>query len=293
MLKFISSILVLVFLTTNFLWSNEIILNGTNNSNTKFTKPEDMTKSDWFDPFEMERSWIGSIVRIPNGLGKSKLSNIKEMKTLLNAQMKKFPTVIFLHGCYGIHSGSHHRLKFLADNGFLVIAPVSFARKKYPKSCDIYTKRGGLYRGTINIRQFDAKYAIIALSELKFVDHKNVILMGHSQGGITAATLRVNNIEQKLKARVIEGWNCTPDVWPEYSGMNAEKNELVLSLVGHSDPWFSYSNYKLGCGPLLNQNNGSKGIVYKEGFLRYEHAPLDYKKPKEELLNFLTQVIRK
>ena len=117
--------------------------------------------------------------------------------------------------------------------------------------------------------------------------------MGHSQGGITAATLRVNNIEQKLKARVIEGWNCTPDVWPEYSGMNAEKNELVLSLVGYSDPWFSYSNYKLGCGPLLNQNNGSKGIVYKEGFLRYEHAPLDYKKPKEELLNFLTQVIRK
>ena len=241
----------------------------------------------------MERSWIGSIVRIPNGLGKSKLSNIKEMKTLLNAQMKKFPTVIFLHGCYGIHSGSHHRLKFLADNGFLVIAPVSFARKKYPKSCDIYTLEGGLYRGTINIRQFDAKYAIIALSELKFVDHKNIILMGHSQGGITAATLRVNNIEQKLKARVIEGWNCTPDVWPEYSGMNAEKNELVLSLVGHSDPWFSYSNYKLGCGPLLNQNNGSKGIVYKEGFLRYEHAPLDYKKPKEELLNFLTQVIRK
>ena len=118
-------------------------------------------------------------------------------------------------------------------------------------------------------------------------------LMGHSQGGITAATLRVNNIEQKLKARVIEGWNCTPDVWPEYSGMNAEKDELVLSLVGHSDPWFSYSNYKLGCGPLLNQTNGSKGIVYKEGFLRYEHAPLDYKKPKEELLNFLTQVIRK
>ncbi|RZO35296.1 MAG: hypothetical protein EVA85_06255 [Rhodobacteraceae bacterium] len=293
MLKFISSILVLVFLTTNFLWSNEIRLNGTNNSNTKFTKPEDMTKSDWFDPFEMERSWIGSIVRIPNGLGKSKLSNIKEMKKLLNAQMKKFPTVIFLHGCYGIHSGSHHRLKFLADNGFLVIAPVSFARKKYPKSCDIYTLEGGLYRGTINIRQFDAKYAIIALSELKFVDHKNIILMGHSQGGITAATLRVNNIEQKLKARVIEGWNCTPDVWPEYSGMNAEKDELILSLVGHSDPWFSYSNYKLGCGPLLNQNNGSKGIVYKEGFLRYEHAPLDYKKPKEELLNFLTQVIRK
>ena len=71
MLKFISSILVLVFLTTNFLWSNEIILNGTNNSDTKFTKPKDMTKSDWFDPFEMERAWIGSIVRIPNGLGKS------------------------------------------------------------------------------------------------------------------------------------------------------------------------------------------------------------------------------
>jgi len=293
MLKFISSILVLVFLTTNFLWSNEIRLNGTNNSNTQFTNPGKMKKSDWSNILEMERAWLSSIVRIPDGLGKSKLSNVSKMKEKLSTQKNKFPTVIFLHGCYGIHSGSHHRLKFLADNGFLVIAPVSFARKKYPKSCDIYTKRGGLYKGTINIRQFDAKYALKKLIKLNFVDHKNVILMGHSQGGITTATLRVNNIEQKLKARVIEGWNCTPDVWPEYSGMNAEKDEMVLSLIGYSDPWFSYSNYKLGCGPLLNQNNGSRGIVYKKGFLRYEHAPLDYKKPKEELLNFLTQVIRK
>jgi len=293
MLKSILSILIIIFFTTNFLWSNELVLNGTNNSNTKFTKPKDMHRSDWSDQFEMERTWISSIVRIPIGLGKSKLSNIKEMKKLLNTQLRKFPTVIFLHGCYGIHSGSHHRLKFLADNGFLAIAPVSFARKKYPKSCDIYSLESGLYRGTINIRQFDAKYALKRISELGFIDHKNIILMGHSQGGITTATLQINDLKQKLKARVIEGWNCAPDVWSEYTGMNAEKDEIVLSMVGYSDPWFSYSNYKLGCGPLLNISNGSKGIVYKEGFLQYEHAPLDYKKPKEELINFLNQVTLK
>ena len=104
MLKIILSILILIFFTTKFLLSNELILNGTNNSNTKFTKPRDMHRSDWSDQFEMKRAWKGSIVRIPVGLGKSKLSNIKEMKEQLNAQMKKFPTVIFLHGCYGIHS---------------------------------------------------------------------------------------------------------------------------------------------------------------------------------------------
>ena len=293
MLKLINFTLILVFISCNFLWSGELTLNGTNNTNTQFTHPSNMEKTDWSDNSEMERAWLGSIVRIPIGLGKSMLSNVQDMENKLINQTHKFPTVIFLHGCYGIHSGSHHRLKFLADNGFLAIAPVSFARKKYPKSCDIYTFKGGLYRNTINIRQFDAKHALKKISKLKFVDQKNIILMGHSQGGITTATLKIDHVEQKLKARVIEGWNCSPDVWPEYRGMNAEKEEMVLSLVGYSDPWFSYSSYKLGCGPFLNKKNGSKGIVYSQGFLKYEHSPLEYKQPKKELLNFLNQVIQK
>ena len=275
------------------LYSNELKINGTNNSNTKFTHPEKMSKDDWSNPVEMKRAWKSAIVRIPYGVGKSKLSTVETMGKDLFEENKKLPAIIFLHGCYGVHSGTHHRIKFLADNGFLTIAPVSFARSKYPKSCNIYTYEGGLYRGTLNIRKFDAKYAITKLGDFNFVDHKNIILMGHSQGGIATAALKMPDISQKLKARVIEGWNCNPDSWPEYAEMNATKSEMVLSLVGEADPWFDYSNYKLGCGPLLNKENGSKGIVYSDGFLRYEHSPLEYKQPKKDLLDFLKKVLTK
>ena len=273
------------------LYSNELEINGTNNSNTKFTPPKEMMKEDWSNPVEMERTWQSSIVRIPYGFGKSKLSSVDMISEDLFEKNKRLPTIIFLHGCYGIHSGTHHRIKFLADNGFLIIAPVSFARSKYPKSCDIYTYKGGLYRGTLNIRRFDAKYAIKQLKGFNFVDEENIILMGHSQGGIATATLKFSDISQKLKARIIEGWNCNPDSWPEYSGMNATKREMVLSLVGKADPWFAYSNYKLGCGPLLNKENGSKGIIYSDSYLQYEHSLLEHKKPKKDLLDFLKKVI--
>ena len=143
------------------------------------------------------------------------------------------------------------------------------------------------------MRQFDAKYAIKQLKGLNFVDEGNIILMGHSQGGVATATLKFSDISQKLKARIIEGWNCNPDSWPEYSGMNATKREMVLSLVGKADPWFAYSNYKLGCGPLLNKENGSKGIVYSNSHLQYKHSLLEYKKPKKDLLDFLKKVIEK
>ena len=286
-------IINLIIFCPSLVCSSELEINGTNNSNTTFTSPSKISTADWSNPTEMERSWKSAIVRIPDGSGKSKLSTVDKMEKELLGKIKKFPTVIYLHGCYGIHAGTHHRIKFLADNGFLTIAPVSFARLKYPKSCDIYTYEGGLYRGTIKIRQFDAKFAIKKISGFKFVDNENIILMGHSQGGITTATLQMHDMTQKLKARVIEGWNCTPDVWPEYTGMHADKNELVLSLVAKNDPWFSYSNYKLGCGPLLNKSNGSKGIVYSDGDLQYEHSLLDYKKVRQDLLKFLNKAISK
>ena len=105
--------------------------------------------------------------------------------------------------------------------------------------------------------------------------------------------LKLNDASQKLKARIIEGWNCTPDAWPEYTGINASEHEMILSLVGLNDPWFSYSDYKKGCGPLLNKKNGSIGIVYKTGRLQYEHSLLDYKKVKQDLLKFLNTIQNK
>ena len=41
------------------------------------------------------------------------------------------------------------------------------------------------------------------------------------------------------------------------------------------------------------KENGSKGIIYSDGHLQYEHSLLEYKTPKKDLLDFLKKVIGK
>ena len=78
-----------------------------------------------------------------------------------------WPTVIYLHGCDGLWDATHTRIDFLASHGYAVIAPLSFARKKYPQSCDTGHYRGGLYRLTLAMRHHDAGYAIAQAKTLK------------------------------------------------------------------------------------------------------------------------------
>ena len=101
-----------------------------------------------------------------------------------------------MHGCSGFWPGTHKRIKFLSDNGFLVIAPASLARHTYPRSCNVDTHEGGLFRGTLGLRQNDAGYAIEMARRLPIVDDKNIVLMGFSEGGVVAVTFEAANEQQ-------------------------------------------------------------------------------------------------
>ena len=59
------------------------------------------------------------------------------------------------------------------NNGFLVIAPNSFSRKKYPISCNVLTGKSGLYQGIINLRAWDLGNAIEQTKILPFTDNNN------------------------------------------------------------------------------------------------------------------------
>ena len=181
---------------------------GLHNSTKTFTDASEMSAQDWTDSKEMDRTWRAAIVRIPAGKGKSRRSTTADLPNDPSLKDRKLPTVIYMHGCSGIWPGTLRRVRFLAENGFLVIAPASFARRKYPKSCDTATHRGGLYRGTLRMRQNDAGHAIEQARRLPFVDGRNIFLIGLSQGGITAATFTARNDRQHVKARVVEGWTC-------------------------------------------------------------------------------------
>jgi len=259
---------------------------GLHNSSKRFTEPAKISWLDWSDPREMERTWRAAAVRIPTRKGQSKLVGIDNLQKELAGIKRKIPTVIYLHGCSGFWHGTHKRTKFLADSGFLVITPASFARKKYPKSCDVKTNKGGLYRGSVKIRQNDAGYAIEMARKLSLVDGDNIVLIGFSEGGVTAATFEPQNQQQQVRARIVESWTCnTP--WSEYRGVNAPVSEPVLTLVAERDPWYQNQWTRGDCTQFLNDVNGSRSIIYRGELLGSSHALLEFKTVQDDVLEFL------
>ena len=254
------------------------------NHNKRFINPTEMTKKDWSDPNELKRAWQAAIVRIPKGNGKFD-SLIMEDLTKKTYDKKKYPTIIYMHGCAGVWKGTYRRANFFAKSGFAVIAPISFARTKYPQSCDIKKHKGGLYRHTLKMRQNDAGYAIEKAKQLSWVDPDNVFLMGLSQGGVTTATFYSKNSSMSVKARVIEGWTCHAG-WHEYKGINAPQNEPVLSVVGYNDPWFQNSWSRGDCGSFM-KNDMSQSVVFKDGRLSTRHELLEDKEVQNIVLKFL------
>jgi len=266
------------------LYSNFVSGNGLSNQTKQFTPNSMMSAIDWSSPDELGRTWQASLVRLPHN-HKVFAGQISDLPLEALSVKDKLPTVIYLHGCSGIWWGTYIRLDFFAENGFAVIAPASFARSKYPKSCDPATKRAGLYRETLKMRQYDALNAIKNAKQLDWVDSRNIFLVGFSQGGITSATLSTN-IDTTVNARVIEGWTCHAG-WSEYRGINAPVSEPVLALVADQDPWFQDSWTRGSCGRYMNSENGSRSMVYRTGSLMSKHSLLDDSDVQNRVLEFL------
>ena len=259
---------------------------GLNASTRTFTPAEEMRSEDWNDPVEMERVWQAALVRIPSPGNGHIETTAGDLHTLQLDPGKKFPAVVFLHGCGGIGKGTHTRINFLAANGYLVVAPPSMARKKYPQSCDRENLRGGLYRDTLKMRQYDAGYAIEKTKALAWVDPARVYLVGLSEGGIAAATFQSQSGKTSLRARVVEAWTCHA-AWDEYRGINAPADEPVLTLLASEDPWFQGPTTRGECTGFLHPGNGSKSVVYTEADLKQRHALLEDERVQAEVLDFL------
>ncbi|SLN64873.1 Alpha/beta hydrolase family protein [Ruegeria meonggei] len=261
---------------------------GLHNSTKVFSAPADLSWMDWDDPDELERTWRAAIVRVPVENGQSKQVTTDDLREQKSGVERKLPTIVYLHGCSGIWPGTHRRIKFLSENGYLVIAPASLARETYPRSCNVETREGDLFRGTLVLRRNDAGYAIEMARKLPIVDGNNIVLMGFSEGAVATVSFEAQNEQQRVKARVAEGWTChTP--FSEARGVNAPQSEPVLTLVGAQDPWYQNKWTEGDCSKFLNSQNGSRSIVYSDGDLAGKHGLLEFERAQRDVLNFLDE----
>lgn len=258
-----------------------------NNDGKKFVDPASIKESDWPNTNEMARVWASSPVFVPSAYGGAKRMTIAKLSNWAPKGAQQRPAIIYLHGCPGLYNFDLDRAKMFAREGYIVVVLASFARSKYAKSCNQKTLQGGFYRGTLRMRQYDVGFALERLRDLPNVDPMRLALVGLSEGGNLAATFKPRNQKQRVSVRVIEGWTCHAG-WPEWAGMNADKSERVLSLLGANDPWFVGKPWLQGdCGRFMNASNGSRSIVYRSGPLANQHALLGFRQPRQDVFNFL------
>ena len=241
------------------------------------------------DATELRRTWdaahvylpsdgldIPNALKVPSASGKSALrlylDDARERGDFDRLpDGKRYPVVIYLHGCTGISWHNEVSGNFLASElGVAVIQPVSFARAYRPRNCNPMKKTGGNFRQALHFRIAEANYAIRGARMLDWIDPGRVILMGMSEGGI--ATAKFNG--EPVSARIIEGATCHMG-WLDWDGLDAPESEPVLSLLGRGDPWQrGTSGYGKDCGYRMSKSNGSKGIVVTEGYHANKHAVL-------------------
>ena len=259
-----------------------------NNSNKTFTSSINITKDDWISPEELNKVWLNSYISFKTQDVKVKILMKEFVKSNFSLDNKK-NIVIFAHGCSGTVSITHNRIDFLVDNGYVVIAPQSFARKKYARSCDPMIHRGGMYREILSMRHEDIRHVVRNVRRFDWVNTGQVILMGHSEGGIIAATYVSNSKDDYVDMRIIEGWTCRsqgPYGWFEYHGLKSKKETPVLALVSKLDPWFQKEWSKGDCGKFL-KNKKSKSYVFDSDYIKRSHQPLNFKEVQNITIKFM------
>ncbi|MGQ0662135.1 MAG: dienelactone hydrolase family protein [Pseudomonadota bacterium] len=234
------------------------------------------------DPAELERTWAGGRVYGPGLLADGLWIGdpYTDGALLSETAGRRRPVVIYAHGCGGFGRPSHGDGKLLAEAGYLVFMPSSFARADKPKSCDPVRHLGGLHREVLAWRIEEVRHAVAKSSALPFVDTDNLFLMGFSEGGITAARYP----DGPFKARIITGWNCYAG-WPEHAGLNAPRDQAVFSAVAGKDPWFPHHWRGESCRDFMGKRIDSHAILVP-GFL---HHVTQVPEVRSALLEFLAR----
>lgn len=172
------------------------------------------------------------------------------------------PLVLYLHGCAGVHSGDEKIMRFVARQGYLVIAPDSFARAYRPMQCDPKTKSGGYNLFVYDFRQAEINYAVQQLDELGWLRAGHKVLFGVSEGGVAAALYRGDAFD----ARIIALWTCHGG--PLVRGLAAPEDEAILSMVEESDPWYEEGRTRSqdgDCGAFFGGRDNAESLVLSDG----------------------------
>lgn len=219
-------------------------------------------------PSDLQLTWDRALVALPGMDGDppvvARMDDLLRNQSLRAADVHRFPTVVYLHGCTGLGSGDEGFVRRLAKHGYAVIAPDSMARRWRPWQCDPKTQTGGHNTFVYDFRQAEIGYALDQIPALTWVDRKNLFLVGASEGGVAAALYRGG----EFKARIIAQWTCHGG--PLIRGLSAPDDEPILAIVHKEDPWYDSDhtvNQAGDCGAYFGTRPESRSLVLPRGHI--------------------------
>ncbi|MEI4263964.1 hypothetical protein [Roseovarius sp. D0-M9] len=224
---------------------------------------------------DVARTWDAAQVWLPGR------ANATSVDALADVEPPR-AAFLYAHGCDGLSRITTVTARFLADAGHLVVAPDSFARQDKPVSCNAAQARGGLHRAVLGWRHEEMGHALARLRETEVLKGVPIIIMGHSEGGITVATMQAPDAAM----RIIEGWTCHAG-WPEYRGLNAPEDQPVLALVGQDDPWFRQPVLSGDCGAFMQGEAQVSQVYSSPDYLAGKHWLSTDKQIQGVILNFV------
>jgi dienelactone hydrolase len=198
---------------------------------------------------------------------------------------KKYPAVIYLHGCTGIFP--QHDIgwaKLLASNNMVVVLPDSMARPNRKSNCDPRLRGGtNIFPQAYEYRQQEISYAKEQITKSEWWDGRNLFLMGHSEGGIATAQALHNG----LSGVIISGWTCTHRSAPSFDGIYSSKDIPVLAIAFLDDSWRKGKVTEGRCADKADGRN-----LIQIDLIGSEHSTYESKQARDAVIEFINKNLK-
>ena len=199
---------------------------------------------------EVKKTWSEAVVLVKDdtfGVLAGRLNNpgIDWALQKLGPENKR-AVVIYLHGCTGLFWRKGPSLfRDLAERGYVVIAPDSFARDYRPAQC------GAQNRWTASARYAEIRFARNQLSNLDWVDQNHVFLAGGSEGGYYAGAYTGGG----FKGRIVMSAPC----WLGGGDMSN-----TLAVWSRRDPWMRGSHCAQADRKVVLDSEEHNVLIFEE-----------------------------
>lgn len=228
-------------------------------------------------------------VALPSNLtqGALFLGTLKDVPSLSNA---KVPVVVFMHGSSGLGlKAIGEWQQWLASFGVASIAPNSFALKDrltYSSPIDKET-----YEKVHALRASEIGIVLKALAQISWVDTRQLVLAGTSEGSVPVARHTGN----EFAGRILFAWSCEDNYFVTAHQTAIPDDQPTLNIISLSDPYFSPSNAWIGnaqavghCGQVLKNNKKASIVLIPSG----PHTVLTFTQAKGPVEGFLKNLFK-